>query len=307
MTTALFTHPDCLKHINPPGAPEQVARLSYVLDALERLDLERFEAPKVTDEQLCFVHDAAYVAGIPGRIPQGETVYLDSDTYISPTSLDALLRAAGGAVAAVDAVLDGTADNAFVATRPPGHHAEQAVTMGFCVFGNIAVAAKHALDVRGLERVAVLDFDVHHGNGTQALLQDDPRVLFVSSHQMPLWPGTGDASEVGPHGTVMNLPLAPGSNRSAWRPAWDQALEAVRAHKPDMILVSAGFDAHSDDPLAGLNWRTEDFAELTRDICDAAADLCEGRLASVLEGGYDLNALAASARVHVEELIKAAQ
>lgn len=307
MTTALFTHPDCLDHVNPPGAPEQVARLSYVLDALEGLELQHFEAPKATDEMLTRVHDADYVARLPGRIPQNETVYLDPDTYVSPTSLNGILRAAGGAVAAVDAVMDGTAPNAFVATRPPGHHAEQAISMGFCIFGNIAAAAKHALDVRGLDRVAVLDFDVHHGNGTQALLQDDPRVLFVSSHQMPLWPGTGAASEVGPHGTVMNLPLSRLSGRNEWRPAWDQALQAVRDHRPQMIFVSAGFDAHQADPLAELTWRTEDYAELTRDICEAAADLCAGRVVSVLEGGYDLNALAASARVHVEELIKAAQ
>lgn len=307
MTTALFTHPDCLDHVNPPGAPEQVARLRYVLEALDGLDLLRMDAPKATDAQLRLVHDADYVARIPGRIPQKDIVFIDPDTYLSPTSLNGILRAAGGAVAAVDAVLDGTARNAFVATRPPGHHAEQAIPMGFCVFGNVAVAAKHALEVRGLDRVAVLDFDVHHGNGTQALLQDDPRVFFVSSHQMPLWPGSGASSEVGPHGTVMNLPLSPNSGRTEWRPSWDEALQSVRDHKPDMILVSAGFDAHQDDPLAELRWKTEDFAELTADVCTVAAEICAGRVVSVLEGGYDLDALAASARVHVDELIKAAR
>jgi acetoin utilization deacetylase AcuC-like enzyme len=306
MTTALFTHPDCLEHVNPPGAPEQVARLSYVLNALEGLDLDRREAPKATDEMLTRVHDADYVARLPGRIPHGEIVYFDPDTYVSPTSLNAILRAAGGAVAAVDAVLAGEVDNAFVATRPPGHHAEQAIPMGFCIFGNVAVAAKHALDVHGLERIAVLDFDVHHGNGTQALLQDDPRAFFVSSHQMPLWPGTGASSEVGPHGTIMNLPLSPLSGRKEWRPSWDEALQAVRDHRPELILVSAGFDAHQADPLAELTWTTEDFAELTRDICTVTAEMCEGRVVSVLEGGYDLHALAASARAHVDELMKVA-
>lgn len=305
MTTALLTHPDCLGHINPPGAPEQVARLRYVLDALEGLDLLRLDAPKATEEQLRLVHDAGYVARIPGRIPEGDIIYIDPDTYLSPTSLNAILRAAGGAVAAVDAVLDGTAQNAFVATRPPGHHAEQAIPMGFCIFGNIAIAAKHALDVRGLARVAVLDFDVHHGNGTQALLEGDPRALFVSSHQMPLWPGSGTGADVGPFGTVMNLPLPPGSGRAAWRPAWNDALAAVRDHAPELILVSAGFDAHADDPLAELRWQAEDFAELTADICALAGEICAGRVVSVLEGGYDLEALAASARVHVDELMKA--
>jgi len=306
MTTALLTHPDCLLHVNPPGAPEQVPRLDYILRALEGLDLLRLDAPKATSEQIARAHDATYVAAIPGRIPTGEITYLDPDTFVSPTSMNAILRAAGGAVHAVDTVLDGQAGNAFVATRPPGHHAEEATPMGFCIFGNVAIAAKHALDVRGLDRVAVLDFDVHHGNGTQALLQGDSRAFFVSSHQMPLWPGSGYASETGPHGTVMNLPLNPGSGRNEWRKAWDSALEAVRAHNPQMILISAGFDAHQDDPLASLNWTVADFAELTQDICNLAQELCEGRVVSVLEGGYDLEALAASARVHVEELIKAA-
>lgn len=306
MTTALLTHPDCLQHINPVGAPEQVARLDYVLRALEGLDLLRLDAPFATTEQIELVHDAAYVASIPTRIPSDEIIYLDPDTFVSPTSLNAILRAAGGAVRAVDTVLDGQAGNAFVATRPPGHHAEQAIPMGFCIFGNVAIAAKHALEVRGLERVAVLDFDVHHGNGTQALLQDDPRVLFASSHQMPLWPGSGEAADTGPHGTVMNLPLPPASGRNAWRPAWDSVLHRLKEHRPEMIFISAGFDAHQDDPLAGLNWTVGDFAELTQDICNLAQTLCEGRVVSVLEGGYDLEALAASARAHVEELIKAA-
>ncbi len=305
MSTALFTHPDCLAHVNPPGAPEQVARLTSVLDALDGLDLTRHDAPKATEDQLRMVHDAGYVAGIPKRIPEGDIVFLDPDTFVSPTSLNGILRAAGGAVAAVDRVLDGAAQNAFVATRPPGHHAEEATTMGFCVFGNVAIAAKHALDVRGLERVAVLDFDVHHGNGTQALLQGDPRVFFVSSHQWPLWPGSGPSSDTGPHGTVMNLPLSPHSGREEWRPSWDEALQSVRDHRPDLILVSAGFDAHTADPLANLRWKTEDYAELTRDICAVAAEQCGGRVVSALEGGYDLPALAASARAHVEELIKA--
>ncbi len=306
MTTALFSHPDCLGHINPPGAPEQVARLRYIMDALEGLELDRHDAPLVDTAHVKLVHDAPYVDAIPGKVPADGIIHLDPDTYVSATSMNAILRAAGGAVAATDRVLDGHAKNAFVATRPPGHHAEEAIAMGFCIFGNVAIAAKHALENKGLERVAVLDFDVHHGNGTQALLQNDARAFFVSSHQMPLWPGTGDRSEVGPHGTIMNIPLPPGSGREVWRREWDAALDAVRAHNPQMIFVSAGFDAHTADPLASLNWTTADYAEITQDICILAQEVCEGRVVSVLEGGYDLDALAASTRAHVEELIKAA-
>jgi acetoin utilization deacetylase AcuC-like enzyme len=213
----------------------------------------------------------------------------------------------GGAVAAVDAVLEGEVQTAFVAMRPPGHHAEQARPMGFCIFGNVAIAAKHALDHHGLDRVAVLDFDVHHGNGSQALLQDDARALFVSSHQMPLWPGTGAASETGPHGTVVNLPLDPGSGGAEMREAWSDALERVRDHGPELILVSAGFDAYRADPLANLMWVEDDYRWITAEICDLADRVCDGRVVSALEGGYDLDALGASARVHVDELMGAAE
>ncbi len=306
MTTALITHPDCFGHVNPIGAPEQVARLQYILRALEDLDLDRIEAPKATEAQIELCHDADYVRSIPGKIPGEGTAWLDGDTYLSPTSLDAIYRSAGGAVAAVDAIMTGTSKNAFVATRPPGHHAEQAIPMGFCIFGNIAIAAKHAMAHHGLSKVAVLDFDVHHGNGTQALLENDPRVFFVSSHQSPLWPGSGMRNETGPHGTVMNIPLEPGSDGKTMLSKWDKALARVRDHQPEMILISAGFDAHQDDPLASLRWTVSDFAEITQRICRLAQDICDGRVVSVLEGGYDLDALAASARAHVQELMKAA-
>ena len=204
-------------------------------------------------------------------------------------------------------MLDGEAPNAFVAMRPPGHHAEQALPMGFCVFGNVAIAAKHALDQRGLNRVAVIDFDVHHGNGTQALLQEDSRAMVVTSQQVPLWPGTGFASERGPHGNVINIALPPGSDGPHAIAEYAQkALPQLRAFAPELILISAGFDAHQDDPLAQLNWAPSDYATLTHMICDLAAQVCDRRVVSVLEGGYDLEGLASSARAHVEELIKAA-
>lgn len=307
MTTALITHPACNGHVNPLGAPEQVARLDYVARALEPLDLLRLEAPTATPEQIARVHDADYVAWIPTQIPASGTDWLDGDTYLSPTSMEAIHRAAGGAVHAVDLVMAGQAKNAFVATRPPGHHAEQARAMGFCIFGNVAIAAAHALEHHGLERVAVLDFDVHHGNGTQALLQGDKRAFFVSSHQSPLWPGSGMRGERGPYDTVRNLPLAPGTGGPEMRAAWEKVLREVRAFAPEMVLISAGFDAHQDDPLANLNWSVEDFRWISAAICDLAADVCDGRVVSVLEGGYDLDALAASAKAHVEELMKAAK
>jgi len=304
MTTALISHPDCLQHETPQGHPEQVARLSRVLAALEGKALARVPAPLVAEDDLLRVHPKTYVDGIRDAAPAGGLAQIDADTWMSPGSLAAAHRAAGGAVRAVDMVLAGEARNAFVATRPPGHHAERETAMGFCFFGNVALAAKHALDHHGLARVAVVDFDVHHGNGTQDLLEDEARALFVSSHQFPLWPGTGTADETGPHGTVMNLPLPPGTGSDEFRRLYEERVfPRVEAFAPDLILVSAGFDAHRDDPLADLRLETGDFAWVTERLCDLSHALCGGRLASVLEGGYDLDALAESAAAHVDVLI----
>jgi len=304
MTTALISHPDCLQHETPQGHPEQVARLSRVLAALEGKALARVPAPLVAEDDLLRVHPKTYVDGIRDAAPAGGLAQIDADTWMSPGSLAAAHRAAGGAVRAVDMVLAGEARNAFVATRPPGHHAERETAMGFCFFGNVALAAKHALDHHGLARVAVVDFDVHHGNGTQDLLEDEARALFVSSHQFPLWPGTGTADETGPHGTVMNLPLPPGTGSDEFRRLYEERVfPRVEAFAPDLILVSAGFDAHRDDPLADLRLETGDFAWVTDRLCDLSHALCGGRLASVLEGGYDLDALAESAAAHVDVLI----
>jgi acetoin utilization deacetylase AcuC-like enzyme len=304
MTTALITHDDCLRHETPEGHPEQVARLVRVLAALEDRALLKVRAPLVAEDDLLRVHPKAYVDGIRAAAPAEGLVQLDADTWLSPGSLAAAHRGAGGAVRAVDMVLGGEASNAFVATRPPGHHAERETPMGFCLFGNVALAAKHALDHHGLARVAVVDFDVHHGNGTQDLLEDDARALFVSSHQFPLWPGTGTADETGPHDTVMNLPIAPGSGSEEFRRLYeDKVFPRIEDFRPDLILVSAGFDAHRDDPLADLRLDTVDFAWVTDRLCDLADSLCGGRLVSCMEGGYDLDALAASAAAHVDVLI----
>lgn len=311
MTTALLTHSDGLLHVNPAGMPEQVARLTYIQSALEDLDLLRVDPPLADDADIARCHPQSYIDHVRAQMPGDGFVGLDreinAETFLCPTSYNAIWRAAGGAVRAVDMVLDGDAGNAFVAMRPPGHHAEQETPMGFCVFGNIAIAAKHALEVRGLSRVAVVDFDVHHGNGTQALLQNDPRALVVTSQQMPLWPGTGEASDRGPHQTVLNIPLAPGTDGAHALAIYEaQVVPALIKHQPELILISAGFDAHQDDPLAQLRWTADTYTQLTDLLTKTAQTLCEGRVVSVLEGGYDLEALAACARAHVQSLIKAA-
>jgi acetoin utilization deacetylase AcuC-like enzyme len=303
VTTALFTHPDCDLHLEPPGHPEQSARLAAVSGALAGIDLMRLDAFLGEEADILRCHPARYITRIRAAIPAQGWAHVEGDTYLAPGSLQAALRGVGGVCAAVDLVLAGGATNAFVATRPPGHHAETETAMGFCIFGNIAIAAKRALDHHGLSRVAVVDFDVHHGNGTQELLWEESRALFISSHQMPLYPGSGAASETGAHAQIINLPLRPGSSGADMRGAYDAHIfPAIDAFKPELILVSAGFDAHRDDPLANLNWAEADFAWLTRRICDLADTHCAGRVVSALEGGYDLDALAACTAAHVAVL-----
>jgi len=227
---------------------------------------------------------------------------------MSPGTLEAAFRAVGGMTRAVDAVMAGDAGNAFVAMRPPGHHAETSTPMGFCLFGTVAIGAKYALEHHGLSRVAVVDFDVHHGNGTQDLLWNEPRALLVTSQQMPLWPGSGARSDTGGHDNVLNLPIAPGGTGDQMRALYEaEVFPRLRAFAPEMIFISAGFDAHQDDPLAGLNWSTGDFKWLTQELCQIAADICSGRVVSSLEGGYDLDALADAVAAHVSALQEAAQ
>ena len=292
--TLLFTHPDANRHRTPPGHPEQVARVAAVETALAPLALTRRESPQAEEGLLRLCHPQAYIDRIKASEPASGTAQIDPDTWMSPGSWDAALRAVGGACAAVDAVLT-ERTNAFVLARPPGHHAETATPMGFCLFGTVAIAAKHAL--KTVAKVAVVDFDVHHGNGTQDLLWNESNVLFVTSQQMPLWPGTGDPSDRGAHGQIINLPLPPGSTGTEMRAAYEPALARLKAYQPDLLIISAGFDAHRDDPLAQLNWLEEDYAWLTRQLCA----LCP-RVVSVLEGGYDLDALGASAAAHVAVL-----
>ncbi|MCB1387950.1 MAG: histone deacetylase family protein [Rhodobacteraceae bacterium] len=308
MSTAFFTDPACLTHLTPNGHPERVDRLRAILAALDTpafAALDRRQAPPAPEEELLRCHPREYVDLIRRSIPTDAIRQLDPDTWVSPGSWDAAVGGLGALLAALDAVMAGEARNAFAAIRPPGHHAETATPMGFCLFGNIAIAAKRALDHHGLSRVAVLDFDVHHGNGTQDLLQHEPRALFVSSHQFPLWPGTGRADETGPHGTILNLPIPPGTAGPAFLQAWeDTVFPRVAAFRPELILVSAGFDAHRDDPLAELNLGDRDFATITSRICDLADAHAGGRVVSALEGGYNLDALAASTAAHVRVLME---
>lgn len=308
MSTAFFTDPACLTHETPEGHPERVARLRAILAALEApafAALDRRQAPPAPVEELPRCHPLAYVDSIRAAIPARGIHQLDPDTWVSSGSWAAALNGLGAALGALDAVMAGQAHNAFAAIRPPGHHAETAKPMGFCLFGTVAIAAKRALDHHGLSRVAVLDFDVHHGNGTQDLLWDEARTLFVSSHQFPLWPGTGEAHERGAHDNVINLPLPPGTAGPAFRDAWERVVfPRVDAFAPELILISAGFDAHADDPLAQLMLREGDFDWITRRICDLADRHAAGRVVSVLEGGYNLDALAASVAAHVGVLME---
>ncbi|MCT8158716.1 histone deacetylase family protein [Pseudoruegeria sp. SHC-113] len=310
MTTALYTHPASLYHVTPPGHPEQVARIEAITAALADPAFEgltRLSAPLAEEAHLLRGHPAQYISHIRASEPANGFLALDADTHMSSGSVEAALRAVGANVAAVELVMKGAAANAFCALRPPGHHAEVELPMGFCLFGTVALGAKHALEACGAERVAVIDFDVHHGNGTQALLWHESRSLFVSSHQSPLWPGTGAPEERGAHGNVMNVPLAPDSSGQLMRAVYEgEILPAVLAFKPDLILISAGFDAHRADPLASLNWETEDFAWLTHRICDVADEVCSGRIVSSLEGGYDLDALGESVAAHVAVLMERA-
>jgi acetoin utilization deacetylase AcuC-like enzyme len=309
MSTIVYSHPVCIEHDPGPHHPECPARLEAVLTALDGEQfsaLDRREAPHATTEQIARAHKPDYVTGVLDFIEQRGRGSLDGDTHVSPGSGEAALRAAGALCAAVDAVMAGEAKNAFCAVRPPGHHAEQATAMGFCLFNNVAIGAEQARKAHGLKRAAVVDFDVHHGNGTQAMFWGDPDLFFASTHQMPLYPGSGRADETGVAGNVVNAPLPPYAGSAEFRAAMETTvLPALAAFEPDFILISAGFDAHADDPLAMLNFSEADYHWATAEICKLAAAVCEGRVVSTLEGGYNLSALARSAAAHVEALMTA--
>jgi acetoin utilization deacetylase AcuC-like enzyme len=306
MTTLLYTHPACLEHDPGRHHPESAARLRAVLDALADPEfdrLERREAPEATLEDLLRVHPRRHVEHILSAVPRSGYVGIDADTILSPASGEAALRAAGAVAAAVDAVMAGEVDNVFCAVRPPGHHAEPAQAMGFCLFNNVAVGALRARQAHRLDRVAVVDFDVHHGNGTQAAFETDAGLFYASTHQSPLYPGTGAARETG-IGNIVNVPLRPMSGSSQFRLGVTQRiLPALDAFSPELVLVSAGFDAHKSDPLAQLLLDEGDYTWITEQLLEIAYRHSDGRLVSTLEGGYDLAALGASAAAHIRVLM----
>lgn len=307
MTTLLITHQAGIEHAMPPGHPECADRLRAVDRALEAerfASLIRVEAPHGTLEQVTLCHASPYAQALIASAPAAGFIQVDGDTFMSPGTMEAVMRAVGGAATAVDEVMTGKARNAFLAMRPPGHHAEHDRAMGFCFFNHAAIAARHAQKVHGAERVAIVDWDVHHGNGTQDIFWDDASVLYASTHEMPLYPGTGAASERGNHGTIVNAPLHAGEGSDAFREAFEVAiLPRLDAFRPDLIVISAGFDAHWRDPLASINLRESDFAWATQKLMDAADRYAGGRVVSVLEGGYDLDALAKSTAAHVGALM----
>ncbi len=306
MSVLLFSHDAGLSHDTGPGHPERIDRLKAVREALSHPDfaaLERREAPRASREQLALCHTATYIDAVFANAPAEGFTRLDPDTVMSPGSLEAALRAAGAACAAVDAVLADEAKSAFCPVRPPGHHAEAGRAMGFCIFSNLAIAARHARAAHGIERVAVVDFDVHHGNGTQHLFEDEPALGFFSTHQYPFYPGTGGAEETG-RGNIFNVPLRAGDGSAAFRRAWGEILlPALDAWRPGLLLISAGFDAHARDPLAELNLTSDDFGWLTGELVTIAARHGGGRVVSALEGGYDLQALAESTGAHLRALM----
>ena len=306
MKTLLYTHESCLRHDTGPGHPESPDRLRAILERLKRPDftaLEWREAPEASLAQIERVHDPDYVRAVLARIPRNGHAALDGDTIVSPGSREAALRAAGAACAAVDAVLTREAGRAFCAVRPPGHHAEPDQAMGFCLFNNVAVAAAHAREHYHLDRVAVIDFDVHHGNGTEAMLQGRRGYFYASSHQHPLYPGTGSGSLPGVD-NVVNVPLGSMTDSTEFRERFrETVLPAVRAFGPQLLMISAGFDAHASDPLAGLNLEADDFEWATLELVTIAERFANGAVVSTLEGGYDLPALAACAAAHVRALM----
>jgi acetoin utilization deacetylase AcuC-like enzyme len=307
MSTLLLSHPACLNHLTPSGHPERPDRLRAIAEVLgqDRFNaLTRAEAPEGDLDSVALCHGEHYIGELRHVAPASGLVYIDGDTSMSPGTWEAVMRGVGGAVAATDAVMSGKHPNAFVAVRPPGHHAEKSTPMGFCFFDNAAIAARHAQRKHGIARAAVIDFDVHHGNGTQDIFWADKSVMYCSTHQMPLFPGTGARGERGEHDTIVNAPLAPEDGSAQFRSAFENAiLPQLEKFAPELVIISAGFDAHHRDPLANINLKAEDFGWVTKKLMDVAERSAGGRVVSVLEGGYDLQGLKESVAAHVTALM----
>ncbi len=309
MSTLLISHPAFLEHLTPLGHPERPDRLRAIERALEAEKfqaLARSQAPLASLETVALCHPMEYIVAVREAAPREGLIHLDADTAMSPGTFEAALRAAGGAIHAVDEVLTKKAANAFVAARPPGHHAETARPMGFCLFDNAAIAARYSQQRYGLASAAIVDFDVHHGNGSQEIFWADKTVMYCSTHQMPLFPGTGAVGETGEHNTIVNAPLRPGDGGAAFRAAFEtRILPRLVEFRPELVIISAGFDAHMRDPLANINLAEADFIWATQKIMDLADGCAAGRVISLLEGGYDLQALGNSVAAHVATLMHA--
>jgi acetoin utilization deacetylase AcuC-like enzyme len=309
VSTLYLCHPSALNHQTPPGHPERPDRIRAIERTLEHerfASLHRDEAPMGTPEMALLAHPEAYVSAIAEVAPKEGMVAIDADTTMSPGTYEAVMRGVGGAVRAVDEVMTGKVKNAFSAMRPPGHHAERTRAMGFCFYNNAAIAARHAQKAHGAERAVIVDWDVHHGNGSQDIFWSDASVMYCSTHQMPLYPGTGAPSERGDHDTIVNAPMSPGDGSDLFREAFEAAiLPRIADFGPDLIVISAGFDAHWRDPLANLNLTEADFGWATVKLMELAEKRCQGRIVSVLEGGYDLEGLSRSVAAHVTALMGA--
>ena len=309
MSTLLISHPAFLEHLTPLGHPERPDRLRAIERALEAekfQTLARSQAPLASLETVALCHPMEYIIEVREAAPREGLIHLDADTAMSPGTFEAALRAAGGAIHAVDEVLTKKAANAFVAARPPGHHAETARPMGFCLFDNAAIAARYSQQRYGVASAAIVDFDVHHGNGSQEIFWSDKTVMYCSTHQMPLFPGTGAVGETGEHNTIVNAPLRPGDSGTAFRAAFEtRILPRVSEFRPELVIISAGFDAHMRDPLANINLAEADFIWATQKLMDLADSCAGGRVVSLLEGGYDLQALGNSVAAHVATLMHA--
>ena len=317
MPTFYFSHPACLAHATGPDHPECPARVEVIEQLIEKPRFQRLmrrEAPSAKRQHLALIHDHAYIDSVFAALPQKGLIALDDDTYLSPKTGVAALHAVGAAIAAVDNVMQNHHYNAFCAVRPPGHHATPNTAMGFCLFNTIAIAARYAQQTYGVKKCVIVDFDVHHGNGTQACFAETPfsmeaseengGVLFISTHQSPLYPGSGAADEKGKYGNIINIPLSPDDGRAIFRQAFATIIpDKIKRFQPELILVSAGFDGHKDDPLAQLTLEEDDFAYATQVLCALAKDTCHGRLVSLLEGGYHLKALPSCVASHLDALM----